>query len=87
VETFVAQEAELAEEWRIRIRRNVQELLASMSSFVVVEHLSEVFAGVLGEAREKHLRAALKELHDEKVTLSDSKGKLYPKSIIRQPAV
>jgi hypothetical protein len=67
-ETFALQEAELESEWVARLKSKVVELLAEMPSFVVVEQLERVFAGVLGLARQKHFRVALKELHAEKVT-------------------
>jgi three-Cys-motif partner protein len=81
------EEALLAEQWRARLEDNVRSLLASHESFVVRERLGEVFAGVLGQARQKHLREALKRLHGAGVTSSDSKGAdLYGKRVVRAGA-
>jgi DNA-binding transcriptional regulator PaaX len=60
----------------------MRDLLASEGAFVVRAQLSQVFAGVLGIAREKHLRAALKRLEHDCTTTSNSKGNLYGKRIV-----
>ncbi|MEU7553162.1 three-Cys-motif partner protein TcmP [Streptomyces sp. NPDC044571] len=51
--------------WIKTIRANLEDLLHRHGSFVVGDHQSEVLAGVLGEAREMHVRAAIKELYKE----------------------
>jgi three-Cys-motif partner protein len=80
-DTFASQEAELEQEWCLRLKENMIALLAERPSFVVVREMERVFAGVLGLAREKHLRAALRQLNQEGVTASDSKGHLYEKLV------
>jgi hypothetical protein len=82
-ETFTRQEAELADEWCGQLEYNLITFLDQVPSFVVIEQLEHVFAGVLGLAREKHLRAVLKQLHDKGITATDAKGKLYSKRIRR----
>jgi hypothetical protein len=41
----------------------VEDLLGKHGSFIVDHHQAEVMAGVLGEARALHVRAAIKELY------------------------
>ncbi|MFG2600676.1 three-Cys-motif partner protein TcmP [Streptomyces sp. NPDC048462] len=51
--------------WIKAIRSNLENLLHKHGSFVVGDHQGEVLAGVIGEAREMHVRAAIKELYKE----------------------
>jgi three-Cys-motif partner protein len=80
---FKDDERQLADQWHRRIEANVRGLLAHHQTFVVRQKLSEVFAGVLGMAREKHLRVALKRLQAAGLTSSDSRGDLYNKRVVR----
>jgi hypothetical protein len=52
-------------------------------SFIVGQRYDEVFEGVLGLPRIKHLRVVLKKLHVDGVTSSDSKGALFDKHVTR----
>ena len=83
---FRDEEQLLAEQWHTRLEDNVRSLLAREASFVVREKLADVFAGVLGMAREKHLRVALRRLHVAGLTSSDGKGDLYAKRVVRAGA-
>lgn len=84
-EFFKDDELLLAEQWYTRLENNIRALLAEQDSFVVRQKLSEVFAGVIGLAREKHLRVALRRLQAARFTSSDSRGKLYGKRVVRAP--
>lgn len=82
---FEQDEEQLASEWRDQLERNVRGLLTAQESFVVRDRMTEVYGSALGIARSKHLRQALKKLHKEGVTVSDSRGDLYAKRIVRGP--
>ncbi|MGH4016040.1 MAG: hypothetical protein ACRDSL_19375 [Pseudonocardiaceae bacterium] len=82
-EFFKHDEKQLAEQWHDRLEQNVRALLRQQDNFVVWGSFAEVFDGVVGVAREKHLRVALKRLHVAGVTSSDSKGSLYDKRVVR----
>ncbi|WP_328405291.1 hypothetical protein OHS70_38040 [Streptomyces sp. NBC_00390] len=50
------------------IRANIRRILQKQGTFVIYDHQAEVMEGVLGEARERHIRAAVRELHQAGVT-------------------
>jgi hypothetical protein len=81
-EMFQAEERALADRWHDTLERNVRELLAGKTSFIVRDEQSRVFAGVLGLARSKHLRVALKRLYNDGTTASDSTGDLWSKRVV-----
>ncbi|MFF1782625.1 three-Cys-motif partner protein TcmP [Streptomyces virginiae] len=60
--------------WIKRIRVNLEGLLQKYGSFIVGDHQAEVMAGVLGEARERHVRAAIKDLFKEGKTSCNGVG-------------
>lgn len=60
--------------WIKRIRANLEDLLHKHGSFVVGDYQAEVLAGVPGEARERHVRAAIKELFREGKTTCNGVG-------------
>ncbi|WP_405922487.1 three-Cys-motif partner protein TcmP [Streptomyces sp. NBC_00122] len=60
--------------WVKTIRANLEDLLHKHGSFVVGNHLGEVLAGVLHEAREMHIRAAIKDLYKEGKTTCTGVG-------------
>ncbi|MBT2540543.1 hypothetical protein J7E99_07460 [Streptomyces sp. ISL-44] len=62
--------------WIKMIRANLEGLLHKHGSFVVGDRPGEVLAGVLGEAREMHVRAAIKELYQEGKTSCTGVGDL-----------
>ncbi len=82
---FAHEEQQRTAELHDRLEANVRALLAQHERFRVLDQWQAVFDGVLGIAREMHLRVALKRLHAAGVTSSDSKGKLYDKSVVRAP--
>lgn len=81
-EVFAAEESALADRWHDRLENNVRQLLAEVASFVVREEQIRVFDGVLGLARTKHLRVALRRLHSDGTTTSDARGDLWGKRVV-----
>jgi three-Cys-motif partner protein len=81
-EVFQAEERALADRWLDTLERNVRELLTDKPTFIVRDEQSRVFAGVLGLARSKHLRVALRRLHNDGTTASDSTGDLWSKRVV-----
>jgi three-Cys-motif partner protein len=82
-ELFKYEEQQLAAQWEIRLEQNIRSLLQHHESFIVGQRYDEVFEGVLGLPRIKHLRVVLKKLHVDGVTSSDSKGALFDKHVTR----
>jgi three-Cys-motif partner protein len=76
VDSFDEEEAARAQTWIRTIRANIEKLLATRGSFVVNDHQTEIMDGVLGEAREMHIRAAIKELHQTGATDCNGVGKV-----------
>ncbi len=73
-DTFEQEEEARRLRWIKRIRANLEDLLRKHGSFVVGNYQAEVLAGVLGEARERHVRAAIKELFREGKTTCNGVG-------------
>ncbi|MEW2086096.1 three-Cys-motif partner protein TcmP [Streptomyces sp. NPDC005283] len=73
-DTFDDEEVQRATKWVRTIRSNIENLLKARGSFTVDDHQSEIMAGVLGEAREKHIRAAVKELYKAGTTNCNGVG-------------
>ncbi|MET9190298.1 three-Cys-motif partner protein TcmP [Streptomyces tendae] len=65
IDSFEEEEVFRAQEWIRTIRNNIERLLVSKGNFLVDAHQREIMAGVAGEAREMHIRAAVKELYKE----------------------
>jgi three-Cys-motif partner protein len=84
-ELFEDEERLLANDWLTQLEQNIRRLLTDHETFVISQRYDEVYAGLLGLPREKHLRAVLKKLHAEGATVSDSKGNLFNKRVIRSP--
>jgi hypothetical protein len=82
-ELFKHDEQQLAAQWEERLEQNILGLLEHHASFVVRERYTEIFEGVLGLPRTKHLRAVLKRLHASGITSSDSMGDLFDKRVTR----
>jgi three-Cys-motif partner protein len=61
--------------WKREIRANIERLLKS-GGFIVQDRLDEVCGEALGYAREKHIRAAIKELYREGQTSTNGVGKV-----------
>ncbi|MFF0597343.1 three-Cys-motif partner protein TcmP [Streptomyces antibioticus] len=76
VDTFDEEEKQREQEWVATIRRNIQGLQQKLGAFTVDAHLPQIMSGVLGEARQKHIRAAVKELYKEGKTGCNGVGDL-----------
>ena len=72
--TFKAAEHQLAEEWIATIAQNVEEILETCQSFRVNSKYGKVMGSTLGQARETHIRSALKRLQAAGVVSSDCVG-------------
>lgn len=84
-EALAESERALAESWTGRIESNLRRLLSSGQGFSIAERYSAVFDGVVGEAREKHLRTAWNRLYEEGETSTNPKGKKLLKIWIMPP--
>lgn len=73
-DTFEEEEKQRATKWVQIIRENIEKLLTERGTFLVENHLTEVMAGALGEAREMHIRAAVKELYKTGKTTCNGVG-------------
>ncbi|MER5906021.1 hypothetical protein ABZW44_09610 [Streptomyces mirabilis] len=82
---FEDEEARRATKWIRTIRGNIEELLKKRGSFTVDDHQSEIMAGVLGEAREMHIRAAVKELYKAGKTSCNGVGAVRKLRIAASP--
>ena len=79
-------ERQLAAGWHDEIERNLRTLLRERERFVISDHYQAVFGNTIGQAREMHVREALKRLEKANLTSSNSKGSpLYPKTVVRAP--
>ncbi|BFU47732.1 hypothetical protein [Krasilnikovia sp. MM14-A1004] len=63
----VRYEADNRERWTLTIASNIDKMLTGMGSFKPADHVPEVYGAVLGQAWERHARAAVKRLHPAKV--------------------
>jgi three-Cys-motif partner protein len=63
--------------WTSIIADNIERLLAAEGPFVPAERLDMVYADVFGAASERHVRAAIKDLHDRGIVLSTGKGRHF----------
>ncbi|MFJ2095220.1 three-Cys-motif partner protein TcmP [Streptomyces sp. NPDC087901] len=76
VDAFDDEEASRARGWVHTIRENIMELLETKDDFLVDNHQEQLMAGVAGEAREMHIRAAVKELYKEGKTRCNGVGRV-----------
>lgn len=85
-EQIAAEEARLVDSWVDQLERNVREILAAgADSFTVRSRYGEVYAGVVGVAREMHLRKALKRIYEEGLLAAKPTGDLM-QYVVRHPA-
>ena len=73
-EAFTQAEADLSEAWAGEIEKNLREMLSG-GGFSVKHRYPDVFGSAVGQAREKHLRAAWRRLFQGGATSTDPKGK------------
>ncbi|MER6655239.1 three-Cys-motif partner protein TcmP [Streptomyces sp. NPDC000971] len=74
VDAFDEEEASRAQDWIRTIRKNITDLLETKGDFLVDNHQEQLMAGVAGEAREMHIRAAVKQLYKEGKTQCNGVG-------------
>ncbi|MFJ8770520.1 three-Cys-motif partner protein TcmP [Streptomyces clavifer] len=74
VDAFEEEEASRAQDWIRTIRKNITDLLETKGDFLVDNHQEQLMAGVAGEAREMHIRAAVKQLYKEGKTQCNGVG-------------
>lgn len=79
--SFEEEEKQRAGRWVEEIEGNIERVLLG-GPFVIGEKLTDVYGSALGEAREKHVREALKHLHQAGRTVSDKKGDLQRKKVV-----
>ncbi|MFE9455157.1 three-Cys-motif partner protein TcmP [Streptomyces sp. NPDC006739] len=65
VDTFDEEEEQRAQAWVRQISQNIERLQRDLGPFTIGDRQAEVLAGVLGQARSKHIRAAVKQLHKD----------------------
>jgi three-Cys-motif partner protein len=76
----------LAPAWERQIEENLEKLLAKGKSFQLSDKEIEVYAGVTGQAREMHVRRALKRLLAAGRTVTDPTGcKDLGRLVVRPP--
>ncbi|MYV41073.1 three-Cys-motif partner protein TcmP [Streptomyces sp. SID1328] len=83
IDTFEAEEQERKAQWIKRIMQNVEDLLDRHGDFIVDHHQAQVMAGVLGEARALHVRAAIKELYKSGKTTCNGVGEVRQLRVTR----
>src|SRR5262249_28288303 len=71
------------ERWQAAIAENIRGLLGSMGPFLLADHVTDVYGGVLGAASERHVRAAVKILHTAGVVSNTGVGKTFFQEPIR----
>lgn len=65
--------ADLKARWTNNVRENIERRMTK-GAFVLQDALSDVYGDQLGEAREMHVRGALRELHADAKVKDDPKG-------------
>jgi three-Cys-motif partner protein len=88
-ETFDAEEYERVRRdgWARELAENILRLLQQHGDFALIDRTVEVYGPLLGQAWEKHLRQAVKQLHRDGAVGNDGKGTFYrqPLNPIRLP--
>jgi three-Cys-motif partner protein len=70
-------------EWIDAIKKNIRRLLGTDGEFTIIDRMGDVYGDTHGVARSKHVRTAVKELHEEGVTSTDGKYDIPSKRIKR----
>lgn len=73
--------------WAQAIAENIQRLLAKHGDFRITQRTVEVYGSVLGQAWEKHVRRAVKDLHRQGAIANDGKYEFHhrPLGPVRLP--
>lgn len=61
-------------QWTEKIAHNIEQILAAGEPFTVRARMEEVYGETMGDARERHIRAAIKKLYAEGKTTTSGKG-------------
>ncbi|MEV0090076.1 three-Cys-motif partner protein TcmP [Streptomyces sp. NPDC050738] len=83
---FEQEEEQRARGWIDEIKRNILGLLQQRAVVGVDRYHEEIMGSALGEARQMHIRAAIKELHKDGRTACDGKGSI-PSMRITRPTI
>jgi len=79
---FTAYERENRDQWVDTIAGNLHRLLAARGSGLrLVDHIDAVYGEVLGQAWERHVRAAVKRLHKSGLILDDGTHEFWRRPI------
>lgn len=70
--------------WISEIKKNIQDLLRRRRHFTVGNEIFEVYGDAKGEAREKHIRRAIKQLYSEGQTSTNGVGDVQS-MVVRRP--
>lgn len=62
------------QQWIAHIESNLRRILQERQPFRAVDRITEVYGDAFGQARQKHLRPALKQLHAKGVTTTNCVG-------------
>lgn len=71
---FEAEEKRRHEQWVREIKTNIERLLTEHGTFTVRDRHIEVMGSTMDQARKKHIREAVKQLHNERKTSCNGKG-------------
>ncbi|MGW4815195.1 three-Cys-motif partner protein TcmP [Kitasatospora cineracea] len=82
-DTFEEEEQERQAHWVKRIKSNIEDVLRERGDFTVGQCHAEVMAGVLGEARSRHVKTAIKELYKIGKTGCDGVGNVRELRVTR----
>ena len=78
-----AYEHEHANRWINTIAENLLRLLGEHGGVRMFEHIDAVYGEVMGQAMEKHVRAAVKQLYQGKLITDDGVGRDFWQRLIR----
>lgn len=71
------------DQWQQIIQGNIVRLLESDGPFVLGGRVDQVYGTLLGAASERHVRAAVKALHDDRIVENTGVGKYFFREQIR----
>lgn len=71
--------------WTEKIARNIDQILAAGEPFTVRRRMEEVYGETMGDARERHIRGAIKKLYAEGKTTTSGKGEVPSMRVFPAP--
>ncbi len=69
-------------DWASEIRSNIEVRLGEVGRFKIKDHMQYAYGSTLGQAREKHVRAALKELFKAGAIGMNPRGQSIPEFVV-----